>query len=245
MHRFFVSPEAVNGDRITLIGEDAAHITKVLRLKPDEHIEICNGQGRDYLCTVLSTNRNGAQCRIVASRPSTGENTNLAVHLYQGLPKGTKLDSIVQKSVELGAVAVTPFQSSRCVAKIKNDNKKMLRYNRIAYEAAKQSKRGVVPRVSATLSFEDALVAAATNALVFIAYELETEATVKSILAEYTALPETVAVLIGPEGGFTEEEIKIARGAGAKPVTLGKRILRTETAGADILSKLNILYESL
>lgn len=243
MHRFFVLPQAIHDDHIIIEGEDASHIAKVLRLKKDEPIEVCNQAGIDYLCTVVDTQRDRVRCQIVGSVPSVGENTGLAVHLYQGLPKGTKLESIVQKAVELGAVGITPFQSSRCIVKAKNDDKKTLRYNRIAYEASKQSKRGMVPKVSPTLSFQEAIREASSNALVLIAYELETVNSLKSILADYSTLPETIAVFIGPEGGFTEEEINAAKAMGAQSVTLGNRILRTETAGADILSKLNIVFE--
>lgn len=244
MHRFFVSPKQIEDGCVTIEGEDFKHITKVLRLGNEESIEVCDGNGRDHIAVVEQVGKDSLTCHIAESRPSAGENRSLHLTLFQGLPKGQKMESIIQKCVEVGVASVVPFSSKRTVVQLGDKkDKKAQRWQRIAYEAAKQSKRGRVPEICEPMPLSKILDILDNYDLVLVAYEAEEEKMLKSVLMTLEFDPENVGVIIGPEGGFAPEEVEALEEAGAYSVSLGKRILRTETAGVVLLSQLNFFYE--
>lgn len=235
MARFFVPEEAVSGDTIFIGGEDVAHITKVLRLREGDTFTVCDGARHDYLCSLVFADKKTVTAKILETQENTAE-PPCFITLYQGLPKASKLDYIVQKCVEIGVSRIVPMTTDRVV---KEGSPKAERLSKIALEAAKQSGRGIVPEVGAPVTFAEAVEAAKAAELALIPYECEKERSLKAALRDKR--PVTAAVLIGPEGGFTEEEIRLAAAAGIASVTLGRRILRTETAGPVTCG--NILYE--
>lgn len=240
MHQFFVEESQINIEqkRVTITGSDVNHIRNVLRMKVGEEIAVSNGvDGREYRCAVLGMEEDQVVCEL---RFIKEEGTELPsrVHLFQGLPKADKLELIIQKTVELGVYEIIPVETVRSVVKLepKKARQKTERWQAIAEAAAKQSKRGIVPVVREPMSFEEALKLAASMEVKLIPYELaEGMDRTKEI---FSAVPENVdiAVFIGPEGGFAETEIKKAAEYGIRPITLGKRILRTETAGLTVMA---------
>lgn len=227
MHRFFADKSAFSGGRAHISGDDAAHIIKVLRLRENDSVVLCDGNKTDYRCTITHMEKNAVDLKIDGAEKNEAE-SSVNITLYQGLPKSDKMDFIIQKCVELGVCRIVPVETSRCVAKFKDDGKKLARWQRIAEEAAKQSGRGIIPTVEKPMTFSEAV--AEDCGLKLIPYECERDGSLKKTLqnGENT---ETVGIYIGPEGGFEEEEISLARKSGVKSVTLGKRILRCETAG--------------
>ncbi|AFA49408.1 RsmE family RNA methyltransferase [Acetobacterium woodii] len=251
MHRFFVELNQISGDTVVISGEDFKHITKVLRLGNNDVIEVCDGQGIDYQ-VVLSTPGDQRVGGVIKNRyPSEGENADLSVTLFQGLPKGTKMEVIIQKCVELGVTEIVPFSSQRAITQIKDkQDKKIERWQRIAYEAAKQSKRGIVPAVKNPCSLINLLAAKAHYDVFFLAYEDEQKQSLKMALDTFKKQNDVnkklkIGVIIGPEGGFDPQEVETCQAAGVVCVSLGKRILRTETAGMVVLSQLNFWREGV
>ena len=236
MARFFVPSDAIDGDTIHIFGEEAAHITRVLRMREGDTLIACDGAKTDYVCRISTVDKKEVTAKIEETKENEAE-PGVHITLYQGIPKGAKLDYIVQKCVEIGACKIVPVKTARVV---KGGDVKRERLSRIAFEAAKQSGRGIVPEVGETLSFEAAIEEAKSAALVLFPYECEKECSLKRALRGKT--PETVSIFIGPEGGFSDEEAETARHAGFAVVSLGTRILRTETAGAVTCG--NILYET-
>lgn len=243
MPKFFVDQSQVTSQEIEIVGEDVNHIKNVMRMHLGDEITINDRQGHDYECIINSINVDRIKCTI--NKVTTSQNEPL-VHtcLFQSLVKGEKMDFIIQKSVEIGVSNIIPIFTERCVVKI--DDKKRLeskigRWNKIAESAAKQSGRGIVPTVSIPLSFEKAIKYASENlGKSCIPYEKENNIKLRSFLK--SNICSSIGIFIGPEGGFTEEEIKLAVSYNIEPVTLGKRILRSETAGIVVLS--NIMYEA-
>lgn len=244
MHHFFVGPDQVAGERITVTGSDVNHIRNVLRMKPGEQALISSQGEKDYLCRTEEISSDQVLFHILEERE---ENTELpaGLFLYQGLPKGDKLELIIQKAVELGVSRVIPVISKRVVVRLdeKKEAGKLRRWNAIAESAAKQSKRGVIPQVSPALALREALKEAQGCDLKLIPYECAADMEQTRQLLESVEAGMNVAVFIGPEGGFEEEEIRLAMEWGVQPVTLGRRILRTETAGLCILSALMLRLE--
>ena len=230
MPRFFVPKDAISGDKIVISGDDVLHIGKVLRLREKDRITVCDGEGTDFECIIESVSKREVLCRALDSFKNVCED-NVKVTLYQSLPKVSKMDFVIQKCVELGVDAFAPFISERSVAK----GDKCERYRKISEEAAKQSGRGIVPSVSDICDFDGALESFAQNELAIFAYEEEREVTLKSVLSGKK--PKSIGIMIGPEGGFAPGEAEKAKMSGAKSVTLGKRILRTETAGMVVLAQ--------
>lgn len=238
MYQFFVDPGQIKGHLVTIIGTDVNHIKNVLRMKPGEEIAVSNGQDRkEYRCAIEKLEEEQIICRLLFIKED-GVELPAKVYLFQGLPKADKMELIIQKAVELGAFEIIPVETKRAVVKldVKKASAKTVRWNAIAQAAAKQSKRRVIPKVTDCMSFKEAVEYAKEMELKLIPYELsegmdETRRQIESVRPGWN-----VAVFIGPEGGFTEEEIELARDAGIVPVTLGKRILRTETAGFTVLS---------
>ncbi len=247
MYQFFVESGQINmSDRSVIItGPDVNHIKNVLRMKAGEEIAVSNGQdGREYRCGIVGYTEDSVLCELRFVKED-GVELPVKVTLYQGLPKGDKMELIIQKAVELGVYEIVPVASKRCVAKL--DERKaaarLSRWQSIAEAAAKQSKRAIIPRVYPLTSFAQAVESAAGKEVRLIPYELERGMDRTRELFAGIRFGQQVAVFIGPEGGFEESEIALAREKGIVPVTLGRRILRTETAGMTVLAWLGYLLE--
>ena len=228
MTRFFVEPDELKQEMIVLTGENAAH-AKVLRLKTGEEVLACDGQGMECLCSVEGQIGNDYELKVIVLRESVSE-ARVKVSVYMALPKSDKLEHVIQKATELGACEIVTFPTSRCVSRPdeKSLKKKLERWQKIAASAAEQSGRGCIPEVIVLNSYTQALERAVQADMPIVFYENEHATTLQQALK---ASPyETVSLLSGPEGGFEESEIEQARNAGFRICTLGKRILRCETA---------------
>lgn len=245
MQQFFAEPSWIKENKVYMQGADVNHMKNVLRMKPGEDVRINDGMGKTYLCCISAYEEKGAVLDIFKELDAETELPSRIV-LFQGLPKGDKMEWIVQKAVELGAYSIVPFAAKRSVVKLdeKKAAKKQERWQAIAKGAAEQSGRSIIPEVQKVMTFAEALEAAKNLDVLLIPYELEQgmRETVK-IIGNITP-GQSVGIFIGPEGGFEEEEVDRAKEAGACPVTLGKRILRTETAGLTALSILMYHLES-
>lgn len=237
MANFYIEKTAINGDTAIISGEEAQHISRVLRMKKGDGVTLCDGEGSFYETVLECFDEKTVTARILSSRKAETE-PDVKITVFQGVPKNPKLETIVQKLTEIGAVRLVPVDTVRAVAKLDKENK-VERLRKIAREAAKQSKRGIVPTVSSPISFKAAVEEAARADVAIIPYEEEREVSLKKALLGKS--PKTISVMIGPEGGFDKEEIKLAQEKGITSVTLGKRILRTETAPLVVASA--ILYE--
>lgn len=234
MPRFFVTDNI--GENYLLDGENGRHAAKSLRMKKGEELVLCKGDGLDYYGTVSEVLDNSLEINIYKQEENKAE-SKMKVHLLQCIPKLDKMDLIIQKSVELGVCDITPVASSRCISQISGkEAKKLERWNKISLEAAKQSGRGIVPKVLPVLKFKEALKNAVGDKVIF--YEGKADG-LREFLDESKS--EDITILIGPEGGFSTEEVENAKAEGFASISLGKRILRTETAGLCALSI--IMYE--
>ena len=231
MTRFFVSPEELGNDTIQLVGENASH-AKVLRLKAGEQVLVCDGEGRECLCAVVDS---GWNLEVLARRESDSEPA-VQVSVYMAFPKSDKLEHVIQKATELGVYEIVAFPSARCVSKPdeRSLKKKLERWQKIAASAAEQSGRGRIPQVVILPSFAEALKRGAQTDLPMMFYENEQATTLH--MALNAGAWKSAALLTGPEGGLEEKEVKQAMEAGWKVCTLGKRILRCETAPLCALS---------
>lgn len=240
MYQFFVEPSQINiDDRCVIItGSDVNHIKNVLRMRQGEELSVSNGlDGKEYRCGILSLEQDRVVCELRFVKED-GVELPAKVYLFQGLPKGDKMELIIQKAVELGVYRVIPVAAKRCVVKLdeKKAAGKVARWQGIAEAAAKQSKRGVIPQVAEVQSFSQAVKMANDTDVRLIPYELaEGMEKTREIISNLKP-GQSIAVFIGPEGGFEEAEIEEACKNGIEPMTLGKRILRTETAGMTVLS---------
>lgn len=239
MYRFFVDREQIEEDKIVILGQDVNHIKNVLRMKEGEQILVSDGNDREYLCEICGLSNEEVCAKIIDVDGPTRE-LPIRVSLYQGLPKGDKMETIIQKMVELGAYQIVPVSTKRCIVKLdhKKAENKVARWNAIAESAAKQSKRGIVPKVAGVMTFQQALEQAADCDVVMIPYEEAENMDYTREVVDGIHPGDSVAIFIGPEGGFAAEEVEAARQIGARPITLGKRILRTETAGMALMSVL-------
>ncbi|MBQ3022720.1 MAG: 16S rRNA (uracil(1498)-N(3))-methyltransferase [Clostridia bacterium] len=226
MANFYIEKSDITKNIATITGEEAQHISRVLRMKKGDNVTLCDGEGMFYEATLTDFSDKSVTAEITSSRRAETE-PEVKLTIFQGVPKNPKLETIVQKLTEIGAVKIVPVDTSRAVAKL-DKAAKVDRLRKIAREAAKQSKRGIVPEVCDCVSFKNAVKMAREAELSIIAYEEEVETSLKSALSGKT--PKSVSVMIGPEGGFEKEEVAFARENGLVSVTLGKRILRTETA---------------
>lgn len=246
MYQFFVEPSQIQGSKIVITGSDVNHIKNVLRMKAGEEIAVSNGiDGKEYRCGIEQITEEEILCTLRFIKEDSVELPS-KVYLFQGLPKADKMEFIIQKAVELGVYEIIPVAAKRAVVRLdeKKAGAKQLRWQGIAEAAAKQSKRGIIPRVKQVMSMKEAVsYAAACADIRLIPYELaEDMAKTKEIINNMRA-GESVAVFIGPEGGFEENEIAAAMEEDIIPITLGKRILRTETAGLTVLSWLMYHFE--
>ena len=241
MSKFFVPKENIFDDKIFITGGDVAHILKVLRMKKNDKLCLCDGKGIDYEASIFEVSNDKIVCEILSQKKSDTE-ANIEVTLFQGIPKASKMDYIIQKTTELGIVRIVPCEMTRCVSKLdkKDAVKKCERWQKISEEAAKQSGRGVIPEVHAPVTFDEAINLMKQSDLCFAPFECEEQTTLKSILTQKSDV-KTVSYIIGPEGGFDMDEVEKLKNNGVKTVTLGKRILRTETAGEAVLSM--VMYE--
>lgn len=240
MYRFYVEPTQIHEETITIEGTDVNHIKNVLRMKIGEAVILCDGQGKDYHCVIDTMTSEFVEAKIEQVEDTQTE-LPAKIYLFQGLPKKDKMELIIQKAVELGAYQVVPVMMKRSVVKLddkKKELKKLERWQSIATSAAKQSNRGIIPEVAPVMSYKEAIALAKEMEFKVLPYENakgmeHTKAIVKEVKDK-----KSVAIFIGPEGGFEEDEVALAMEAGIEPITLGKRILRTETAGLTILSVL-------
>lgn len=247
MPRFFVRASQIGeedggGQTVRILGDDAHHITKSLRMREGEIITVCDMARKEYTCRILSA----GECvlaRVLSVGPSGSEPPYEAV-LYQALIKGDKFDHVVQKAVECGVHRIVPVLTERCVVRLDKEDgeKKRLRWQRIAAEAAKQCGRGIIPEVSGLLFFKEAVAEAAAAQLPLFCYEGEERCSLARAVDGCVA-PNTVSLMIGSEGGFSVEEVAFAVNNGLQSVGLGRRILRTETAASFALACLSFSYE--
>ncbi len=239
MPKFFTSTDNISDTTIRIDSEDAKHISRVLRLGVGDTITVCDGRGTDYESVITEISSSCVMCSI-QSKTKCDTEPDVSITLYQGLPKGSKMDYIIQKTTELGIRRIVPVKMSRCVVKINNESdahKKTERWQKIAYEAAKQSGRGVVPEVSAPVTVDEMINELRYAELAFAPYECE-QITHLSDVIEAADSPKNVSYVIGPEGGFDITETEKLKAADIQTVTLGRRILRTETAGEAVLAML-------
>lgn len=240
MQRFFVDKEAYDGSFVTIIGADAYHISRSLRMKSGEMITVCLPDGTALLCELTSFSDVKVVAAVVSSSASRSESP-CRIHIYQALPKGDKLETVVQKSVECGAYSITPFVSERCIAKVSDSfDKKLERLNRISYEAAKQCGRNIVPKVCKVLSYKQMLDQASGSDLPLFCYEAEGTLPLGNLLKRDV---KEISVVIGSEGGFSPDEAMLACEKGMLLTGLGPRILRCETASTFVLSALSLYFE--
>ncbi|MDD6339785.1 MAG: 16S rRNA (uracil(1498)-N(3))-methyltransferase [Butyrivibrio sp.] len=246
MNRFFAKTENISEDGIILDGSDVNHIKNVLRMKVGEKLMVAGGNNSNYICAI----REFAEDEVMLTILETCDNDNelkAEVYLFQGLPKSDKMELIIQKCVELGVHEIIPVNMKRCVVKLddKKTDAKIKRWNSISESAAKQSGRGIIPRVSAPVSFDEAIKLCEEMDVKLIPYELAEGMQATTEALSKIAPGMKIGFFIGPEGGFELSEIKKAKENGIIPISLGKRILRTETAGLTVMSILMYHLETI
>ncbi|MBQ7384355.1 MAG: 16S rRNA (uracil(1498)-N(3))-methyltransferase [Clostridia bacterium] len=247
MPRFFVRQNQIEENKIKIIGEDARHISRSLRMAVGEHITVCDMQSREYDCVLRDFGETEVVAEILGVKESENE-PPCYIKLYQALPKGDKLDTVIQKAVECGVGEIIPFESERCVVRMKPEaeEKKTQRRNRIAAEAAKQCGRSAIPAVSRTVDFDNMMSGAGESEICLFCYEGDGTKPLGVILKELCVegnLPKSISVIIGSEGGFSLDEAARCRESGMIMTGLGKRILRTETASGFVLSCISCFSE--
>lgn len=241
MTRFFVEIEDIKDNIILIQGENAKHIVTVLRMKKNEKLIVCDGHNIDYDCIIKHIYKETVEVEVVEKKTNTAE-TKIKVKLFQALPKLDKMDFIIQKCVEIGVDEIIPIITDNTIIKIedtKKSQKKLERWNKISESAAKQSMRGKIPKISEILSYIQALEISKQLDKTIIPYENEKVNTLASSIRTFQG--KSIGVFIGPEGGFTAKEILLAQEYSIQSVTLGNRILRSETAG--LVTIANIIYE--
>lgn len=245
MHHFFVTPDQVHEGQIYIEGSDVNHMKNVLRMRIGEEFHVSDGNNKKYKCEISEFGEATVCAKILEELEA---NTELPskLYLFQGLPKGDKMELIVQKAVELGVWEIIPVSTKRAVVKLdaKKAAKKVERWNSISESGAKQSGRNVIPKVKPVMTYQEALAYAKELDVVMIPYELAEGMDDTKQLIGGIRPGQSVGIFIGPEGGFEQEEVELAIGMGAKSVTLGRRILRTETAGIAVLAVLMYHLES-
>ena len=244
MPRFFVDKEAVSDTAVTITGPDARHIARALRMAVGDEITVADGTGLEYTAILTRIRDEECLCDITETKRSLSEPKSF-ITLYMAYPKGDKLETVIQKAVELGASRIVPFESSRCIKKPKADKaeEKTARLTRIADEAAKQCGRGALPTVSLPLSYNEMLKEASKSALPIFCYEGEGTKSLKCILDSFVDAPESISIVVGSEGGFSPDEARAAEEMGFRMANLGPRILRCETAPDYALSAISYRFE--
>lgn len=252
MPKFFVKNEQIKENEITINGEDVNHIKKVLRAKIGDELQICNSQnGENFLCDIQSLDNEKINC-IIKQKLEISTESNIKVTIFQGLPKADKMEYIIQKSVELGVTDITPVEMKRCVVKFdeKDKVKKQARWQKISEVAAKQCGRDIIPEINSLINIKNLCNLIEKYDIVLVAYENEKETTLKEQLLKIKTdtinnkkqdEQVKIGIVIGPEGGLEPQDVELLKQNGAKVITLGKRILRTETVALNVLSI--IMYE--
>lgn len=245
MYKFFVKENQIEDKKVQITGEDVNHIKNVLRLQKGEMIQVCSiDTAKSYVTRIMELNNENVLGEILEECLETTE-TSISLHIFQGLPKQEKMEAIIQKATEIGVSDITPVKMERCVVKLdeKTESKKIERWQKIAEVAAKQSKRDKIPQVHSCVSFKNIYEKLEKYDIVIVAYEEETNVSIKQVLKSVSKEEQNkIAVLIGPEGGISKEEIELLKTIpNTRVVTLGKRILRTETAPIVLASV--IMYE--
>ena len=238
MHHFFVEPSQIQGTHISIDGPDVNHIRNVLRMNPGEEVNVTDGTGEKvYRCVIESIGETEVELKVMWAQEK-GMELPSKIYLFQGLPKSDKMELIIQKAVELGVYEIIPMATARAVVKLdqKKAAAKVKRWQAISESAAKQSKRLLIPEVKEPMKFSEALKYAASMDVRLIPYELAEGMDGTRRIISSVKPGESVAIFIGPEGGFEEIEVEQAKEAGFQAITLGRRILRTETAGMTVLS---------
>lgn len=243
MYHFFVSEEQINGENAYIEGSDVNHIVNVLRMKPEEELLISVKGDWDYLCKIVDIETDRVKLKVLESMEQRELPVNIT--LLQGIPKSDKLEMIIQKAVELGVSEIIPVKTKRVVVKIdeKKVDTKVNRWNAIAESAAKQSKRSIIPKVHEPMSIDNALEIVKDFGVKLIPYENADGIDKTRKILDNMDKTKNIAVFIGPEGGFEESEVERIKNSGFEVITLGKRILRTETAGLALLSNIMIRLE--
>lgn len=242
MEYFFVAKEdlELENSKAYIKDEDNHHLTKVFRAKEKDIVEVSDGEDNQYICEIETIDSKETTLKILEKSKISRE-SSVKVVLYQGIPKAQKMDMIIQKVTEVGVSTIYPLKMKRCVVNLKEkEDKKIDRWQKIAYEAAKQSKRGVIPKVEKSLTIKEAIKSMESNDLNIVFYEGQGVQKIKDILREKQDI-KSIGIFIGPEGGFDEEEITLLKDKNAFLGSLGARILRTETAG--IVGASLVLYE--
>ena len=244
MYKFFVQENQIINNKVNIEGKDFNHIKNVLRMKPQTKIFISNKDNeKTYLCEIENIENEKVVCKIIEECENTTE-LRIKVDLYQGLPKVDKLEYIIQKTVELGINKIFPTNMKNCVAKIKDEAKKNERWQKISEAAAKQSKRDIIPKVEFSVNIDDICNCISKYDIALVAYENEENISIKDVITSNEAQDyKKIAIIVGPEGGFNDKEIEKLKQSGAKIVSLGKRILRTETAPVAMLSMIMYQYD--
>lgn len=242
MSKFFVDPSNIVGQTIRITdAEDRKHLTKVLRLGSGDTISVSDTVSFEYEAEIISVEKDYVDARILEKHPFTRE-PELKITLFQGVPKQGKMETIIQKTVELGVYAIVPVFTDRTVVVDHGGfHKKIERWQKVSDEAVKQCKRGIIPEILPEKKFKEALRDLTTYDLILFPYENEANRSIKDCLRTLDGKPHTAAIIIGPEGGFSDQEAKELEWIGAQSVTLGKTILRTETAGMAALAM--VMYE--
>lgn len=245
MYKFFVQENQIKESKVQIIGKDVNHIKNVLRLQKEDEIQVCNiATGDTYITKILSLDNTAVETEIIEKAIQTTE-TKTSLHIFQGLPKQEKMESIIQKATEIGVNEITPVKMEHCVVKLdeKGAQKKIERWQKIAEVAAKQSKRDKIPVVNSYIDLKNIYEKVINYDIVIVAYEEEEQTSIKQVLKGVPQKEKRdIAVLIGPEGGISKKEIDFLKTLpNVKVVTLGKRILRTETAPIVLAS--TIMYE--
>ncbi|MBR3255222.1 MAG: 16S rRNA (uracil(1498)-N(3))-methyltransferase [Clostridia bacterium] len=244
MPKFFVKENQIENNKINIVGTDVNHIKNVLRLGQNEQIEICSFETqKNYLCEIENLSEEKILCSIIKELEKNSE-PNVKVTIFQGLPKSEKMELVIQKSVELGVYDITPVEMQRCVVKLneKDKIKKIDRWQKIAEVASKQCGRDIIPKINNIINIKNICNIIGEYDILLLAYEKEDNNLIKNELQEIKKKGLTkIGVIIGPEGGIDEKEAELLQQAGVKIISLGKRILRTETVALNVLS--NIMYE--
>ena len=244
MYRFFVDKNQISENEIVITGADVNHIKNVLRMKVDEEMVLSDGENFEYRCLIKELGETEVLAEIIYAQ-ETGIELKSQIYLFQGLPKSDKMELIIQKAVELGVFQIIPVAMKRSVVKLdsKKEANKLKRWQSIAESAAKQAKRMIIPEVSRIKTFDEAVAMARDLDICLMPYEKAKDINATKAFLETIEVGQSIGVFIGPEGGFAEEEVSAAMINEVKTITLGKRILRTETAGITMLSILMFLME--
>lgn len=248
MSKFFVETNQIENDKISIIGQDVNHIKNVLRLKENDKIEVCDKEENvTYVCEILDVQTETVTCKIL-ERKNKSKESNIDITIFQGLPKFDKMELIIQKCTELGVKKIVPVKMERCIVKLddKTSFKKIERWQKIAEVASKQCTRDAILEIENVIDIKNICNLICEYDIVLLAYEKEETLTLKQAITELKSVDKKdfkIGVIIGPEGGLTIEEVEILKNAGAKSITLGKRILRTETVALTMAAILNYELE--